>query len=357
MGLRVAYILHIFPKLSETFIAGELAELKRRGVEFRIFSLLPPRDEPQHEIIARSGLDQRVCYDVARFVTELRAFKPDILHAHFATEATAMARSLAAELGVPYTFTAHGYDIFRKPPADFAARAGSAAAVVTVSESNAQYMIRAFDLKREHINIIPCGMDTDRFTPATQPPAGPPLLLCVARLVKVKNLGLLLDACARLRADALNFRCVLVGDGVCREELEARVQQLELGGIVEFAGAARQDTVLEWWRQARLGTLTSEREGMPVSLMEAASCGVPVVAPRVGGIPELVEDGVTGLLVPPNDAAALATAYKRLLTDETLARRLGQNARVRATRSFSVQRKVGQLLAMWSAICRKEVPA
>ena len=133
---RLAYVLNIFPKISETFIAGELAELRRRGVELRILSLLPPRTEPQHEIIRRAGLDKLVEYDTSKFHGALQAFQPDLLHAHFAREATEKARELSALTGLPFTFTAHGYDIHRKPPPDFRARAEAARAVMTVSEAN-----------------------------------------------------------------------------------------------------------------------------------------------------------------------------------------------------------------------------
>ena len=81
---RIAYVLNIFPKLSETFIAGELAELRRRGVELRILSLLPPRDEMQHEIVRGAGLDQLVEYEEKNFLAQLQSFKPDLIHAHFA---------------------------------------------------------------------------------------------------------------------------------------------------------------------------------------------------------------------------------------------------------------------------------
>lgn len=356
MPRRVAYLLHIFPKLSETFIAGELAELVRRGVEVRVFSLLPPRDELQHAVIAQAGLDRLVCYDVPRFGGELRHFQPEILHAHFATEAAAAARVQAAALGVPFTFTAHGYDIYRKPPADFASRAQAAAAVVTVSRANADYLAATFGVPAGHVYVIPAGVDTERFCPALQSPPDPPLLLCVARLVKVKNLSLLLAACARLRGDRVPFRCVLVGDGPCRAELEHRSRELALLDTVTFAGSAEQDEVRLWWQQARLGTLTSESEGMPVSLMEAAACGVPVVATRVGGIPELVEHEVSGLLVPPMDPVALAAAYQRLLTDADLASQMSRAARARAEEKFSVRNQVASLLQLWDGLLARRKP-
>src|SRR6266550_4402227 len=182
---RIAYVLNIFPKLSETFVAGELAELRRRGVELRILSLLPPRHELRHDIIRRAGLDRLVEYDSARFAERVKAFRPDVLHAHFAKEATEQARLLSARSGVPFTFTAHGYDIHRKPPADFHERAIAARALVTVSQANADYIHATFNVPGEHIHVIPCGVDTATFRPAHPVESRPPLILCVARHVEV----------------------------------------------------------------------------------------------------------------------------------------------------------------------------
>jgi colanic acid/amylovoran biosynthesis glycosyltransferase len=349
---RVAYVVNSFPRLSETFIAGELAELRRRGVEVRILSLRLPDEELRHEIVARAGLTERTIYDPRQFPMVLREFRPEVLHAHFATEPTAAARGLAAESGVPFTFTAHRYDLYAKAPADFAERAAAAAAVVTVSEANARYMAKTFGVSADHIRLISCGVDTERFRPQGLR-AEPPHVLCVARLKPFKNQGLLLEACASLQARGLEFRCVLVGDGSTRDELEATRTRLGLKQVVELVGAAEQTEVLAWWQRAAIAVLTSESEGMPVCLMEAAACGVPAVATAVGGIPELVEDGVTGLLVLPGDARALAEALERLLRDPELRARLGAAARRRAEERFSVVHQVNRLLALWTEVLRR----
>lgn len=350
---RLVYVLHIFPKLSETFVAGELAELRRRGVELRILSLLPPRAELQHDMIRRARLADITRYDVAAFPSVIREFQPQVLHAHFATEATAKVRELSAANGVPYTFTAHGYDIYRKPPPDFRERALAAGAVITVSKANADYITRTFTVPPEHLRVIPCGVDIEQFCPAArqnQASAEPPWIVCVARHVQVKNLGLLLEACAALRRRGLAFRCAMIGDGPLHEELKVKRAALGLETVVEMPGAAEQGEVLRWWQRASIGVLASENEGMPVCLMEAAACGVPVAAPSVGGIPELVGDGETGLLARPNDLESLVAALERLLNDTNLRGRLGTAARQRAEQSFSVQQQVASLLTLWSEV-------
>src|SRR5205085_10648224 len=131
-----------------------------------------------------------------------------------------------------------------------------------------------------------------------------------------------LEACAILAKRGRNFRCVMVGEGPSRGKLEEKRNCLGLRELVEMPGMADQGQVLRWWQQAAVGLLTSDNEGMPVSLMEAATCGVPIVATNVGGIPELIQDGTTGLLVSQGDAEGLANALERLLQDSGLGKRL-----------------------------------
>ena len=362
---RITYVLRSFPVLSETFVAGELAELRRRGAQLQILSLQDSPDSVRHDFIARECLDELVICGQENFRAALREFRPELIHAHFATTPTEAARSLAAEFGLPFTFTAHGSDIYFKAPSDFGARAAAAAAIVTVSEVNARYIAERFGVPPGRIRVISCGVDTARFRPAgregdSSPRRGeaaePPLVLCIARHHPVKNLPLLLEAGAILRDREVRFRCVMIGDGPQRSELEAIRERHGLAQRVEMVGAADQAAVLAWLQRASVAVLASHSEGMPVSLMEAGACELPVVATRVGGIPELVQDGVTGLLTPPGDARALAHALERILTDPRLRIEMGQAARRRIEVHFSLEVQVDRLLALWSEVfsgCRQ----
>ncbi len=356
---RIAYVVKCFPLLTQTFIVAELSELIRRGIEVRIVSLQIPVEPLRHEVIARLGLDNLAFYDPADFPARLTEFRPQLLHAHFATGPASAARSLAAQLGVPFTFTAHGYDIYYRPPDDFEARAAAAAAVITVSDAGARQIAMSFKVPRRRVHVIPNGVDSDLFRPidrvshnsGTQSePGRPPQIVCVARHAPVKNLDLLLDACAILRQRNVDFRCVMVGDGPCRKDLEAHCVQLGLGRYFEWTGDVVQKEVLAWWRRASIAVLSSDSEGMPVSLIEAAACEVPAVATQVGGIEELVEHGVTGLLVPPGHATALADALERLLADPQLAARMGKAARRVAERKFSLKLQIDRLVTLWEGL-------
>ena len=227
---------------------------------------------------------------------------------------------------------------------------------MTVSNANAAHITQAFHVQASHVRVIPCGVDTDMFRPGVGR-VEPPLIACVARLVPVKNHALLLEACASLAAQGTPFTCVLAGDGKDRDAVAALRARLALDTAVEMVGALEQTDVRRLWQRASVGVLASTSEGMPVSLMEAAACGVPVVATAVGGVPELVVDGETGILVPSGDVNKMTAALEWLLTDRELAARMGRAARRRAEERFSVTRQVDRLLELWRAILRPGVAA
>ncbi len=356
---RVAHVLKYFPKFSETFIASELAELQQRGVQVRILAFREPKVPLRHRFIAEAGLDRVTTYGAHTFDDAVEQFKPDLIHAHFANESTAEARRLAAKFALPFTFTAHGSDIYRDPPADFADRVRVCAGLITVSWANARYIARRFDVPLARIEVISSGVDTSLFRPLrdgdnlaksfnSNADEMPPLIVCVARYEPVKNLVLLLRACAILRDRGVTFRCVIVGEGTSRETIESARIELGLDRMVEFAGAADRSQVIQFLQDASIAVLTSDREGLPVSLMEAGACGVPVVATSVGGVPELVEHEVTGLLTPPGDAASFADNVERLLLDQDLRRRMGRAARRRIEEQFSLRQQIDRMLDLWS---------
>lgn len=346
---RVAYVVGTFPKLSETFIMGELAELGQRGIDVRVLSLKRPQETVVHDSVQSAGLLERTTYDESAFDEILEAFQPELVHAHFATDPAATARAIAQRRQLPFTFTAHGYDVYRRPPADFAARASAAASVITVSDANRRHLIEALGVPAERIHVIPCGVDTNWFRPG-RADADPPLVLCVARLREVKQLDLLIRACATVRDRGAAFRCVIVGEGPERSRLESLRRELALEDHVALPGAADHAAVRDWWRRAAVGVLSSRSEGMPVSLMEAAACGVPAVATAVGGIPELISNLETGFVTPAGDRERLADALHALLDDERLRAGMGAAARRRAEQRFSRRVQIDRLLGLWSSI-------
>ena len=165
---RIAYVVNVFPKFSETFIANEIAELKRRGIEVAILSRRSPAESLRHKVVTDNDLEALTCYGESSFLPYLKKFRPQLIHAHFATQPTELARKLSVTLNIPYSLTAHCYDIYRRPAADFADRCRSASSVVTVSEANAEYMINTLGAPASNLSVIPCGVDTNWFKPKFQ---------------------------------------------------------------------------------------------------------------------------------------------------------------------------------------------
>jgi glycosyltransferase involved in cell wall biosynthesis len=387
----------MFPRFSETFILNEILELERQGLELRIFSLKRPDDGVFHADVARirapvtyvpeSPLRAARAYASAHrdlfrsnrrrylrclWATVWRALKKRSpatikrflqagfiapllaregighVHAHFATTATSVALHLHELAGVSYSFTAHAKDIYRDSvETDSLERKLRAARfAVTVSDYNRRYLAH-FD-GADPVRIYN-GFDVERFAPDGTARAEPPLVLAVGRLVEKKGFDDLVRACSLLRAEECAFQCRIVGKGELERDLRALIAKLGLEGQVELAGPIPREQLLAEYTRASvvvapcvIGT-DGNRDGLPTVLVEAMALGVPVVATDLTGIPELVEDGRTGVLVPQRDPEALAEAIRWVLAEPTLAEALGRAGQARVEREFDLRANVARL--------------
>jgi colanic acid/amylovoran biosynthesis glycosyltransferase len=282
------------------------------------------------------------------------------VHAHFALHPAVAALAVARLAGVTFSFTGHAHDIYRTR-AMLGEKVRRAAFAVVISrllrDRYIAPLVAPADLAR--VRVVRCGVNTTAYGQRDRSYAdvaatagdGPERravvrMVSVARLVPFKGLTHLVEACRLLVARGYDLRCEIIGDGPLRADLEGQIAAASLGGHVVLRGARPQDEVRQALDGASLFVLPSidaghgDMEGVPVSLMEAMATGVPVVATRAGAVPELVEDGVTGLLVNPGDAEALAAAVARLAGDDMLAGRLGMEGRARARRDFDLRRNV-----------------
>jgi len=229
--------------------------------------------------------------------------------------------------------------------------------VVCVSQLVADFVVAEVGIPRHKTIVIPNGIDARAFErlPAQREaraglglPLDSTLVGTVARLDPVKRLDVLLQALASLN----DVYTIIVGDGPERTRLEALSKQSEIGGRVHFAG--QQEDVRPWLAAMDVFALSSDWEGMSNALLEAMAASLPVVAAAVGGTPEVVVDGVTGLLVPPRDPDALAQAITRLLRDPDLRRRMGCAGRERVEQHFSIKETVRQTEALYETLLREK---
>ncbi len=393
---HIAYILKMYPRFSETFIVNEILELERQGVDVRIYSLRKPDDGRFHPSLARvkanviyaphypemepervraahalvaaarpaayaelrayaQGLEQP--FGLKRFLqagviaAHLLKQPVDALHAHFASSATRVAGFVTRLTGIPHSFTAHAKDIYHQEvdPASLRRKIGQARFVVTVSQFNHAYLRTIQGDGPGDLRCLYNGVDLRHFKPNPRATRDPGLILSVGRLVEKKGFVSLIHACALLASRGLDFRCEIIGAGEQQALLARLIDELGLAGRVSLAGPRPQDAVLAAYQRASLFALPcivardGNRDGLPTVMLEAMATGLPVVTTTVTGNPEIVDHGISGLLVEPEETAALADALARLLQDQALRQQMGQAARRKVEQLFDVRRNVAQL--------------
>ena len=383
----IAYVLKRFPRFSETFILNELLAHEAAGARTRVYSLLAPPEEPRHARLSQLeaevtvlkplgkgpdgaaapgdgallsgkspqdiGALQRKAEAVAR---DARARGITHFHAHFGSDAATVACLAARAIGGTYSFTAHARDIYHTyvtPEADAAMRRAKlreAAFVTTVSDYNARYLTELCPGAR--IIRLYNGIDLTSFSPVDPAMQRPGHLIAVGRMVTKKGFGVLLEACALLKARNVAFSLSLVGSGPLEGALRAQRAALGLEGCVSMDGPLPQEALIETMGTAQAAVLpcvvtdSGDRDGLPTVLLEAMARALPVVTTTTSGGPEIVEDRVTGRLCAPGDATALADALEDVLALQDRAQVMGQAGRRRAERLFDLTTNAGRLRAL-----------
>jgi glycosyltransferase involved in cell wall biosynthesis len=396
---RLLYLVSLFPCWSETFIVREIAALIAAGADVRILSLKPPSEKLVHpeaerllprvrhppspglaalrraaalvahpralsslalalgRALGRRPIELAKSLEaVARAIEQLdwiRQFDPDLVHAHWASYPSTAAMMLGRLLGKPFGFTCHAHDIFVHDHL-LREKIESAAVPVTISRYNVEWLAAQVTARaRDRMKVVHCGVDLPTWT-FKETGREEDLILTVGRLDPIKGFEILIDALAELKRRGRRFRCQVIGEGPLRRDLEARIDRERLSELVELVGARPQTEVRAALSAATIFALPSliapdgDRDGIPVSLMEAMAAGAPVVSTRVSGIPELIEEEREGLLVSPGDSRALADALTRLLDDAALRRRLATGARAKVEREFDAAREANKLLELFA---------
>jgi glycosyltransferase involved in cell wall biosynthesis len=223
-------------------------------------------------------------------------------------------------------------------------------ALMACSANIADLTARLHGIPRGSIDVVHCGVDAEQFRPGDGEGDGRPAVLFAGNLADNKGVGVVLDAVLRLRAKYPAIRLRIVGkpEGGYADELRERVRAAGAGGHVEFVGFVGRGDLPGFYRRADLFCSPARYEGGVANVyLEAMACGRPVVASTAGGAPEAVADGETGLLVPPDDVAAVVRAIDRLLADPALRRRMGEAGRRRVEEYFAMDRYIDRVLAVY----------
>jgi glycosyltransferase involved in cell wall biosynthesis len=254
------------------------------------------------------------------------------LHAFYANRPLELARVAAAIGGISYSFAAHAKDLYTTPPRRLRRGLARARFAVTCHEDGARYLRELAGERAPRVMYMRHGTDLGRFQPRPDDQRESGLLLAVGRLTPKKGFHDLLAACALVRDSGREFRCVIAGDGRLRSELEGLIAARGLGDHVTILGFQTQDQLADWYGRASLLVMPSRvledgnRDGIPNVVVEAMCSGTPIIATTAGSIPEVIADGVTGRLVAPGDAAALAAGIEDALQRPEGARQLARHA-------------------------------
>ncbi|MEQ6248523.1 glycosyltransferase family 4 protein [Sulfitobacter sp. HNIBRBA3233] len=270
-------------------------------------------------------------------------------HAHFGTNAAAVAMLCNALGGPSYSFTVHGPEEYDAPRAlSLGEKVTRSKFTVAISSFGRSQLARwAGPAHWDRIEVVHCGIDPARFPDPSPLPEGPPRFVAIGRFVEQKGQLIALDALEALNRAVPGAHLTLIGDGEMRPEIEARIDALGLTAQVTLTGWVDEARILEELGAAHALLMPSFAEGLPMVIMEAMAAGRLVIATYIAGIPELVQTGETGWLVPAGDAAALATAMQEL-ADLAPARRdeMAKAARARALARHDIDREAAKLAAL-----------
>lgn len=391
---RLAYLVSRYPAVSHTFILREVTQLRARGFEIEVASINAPDRQPEamtdnerqeaaqtygvkaHGLLGAiaahlwgltrplawlNGLGQalisggwnlrRTLYGVFYFTEALMLWRwmshkrLSHLHVHFATAAANVAVALKKFAPIGLSITVHGPDEFYDVPGqqlqDKIAMADFIICIGAFARSQLMHLSPACQWHK--FEVCPLGVDPERYQPGQQKEAAPFTILCVGRLCSAKGQPILIETCRRLCADGRQLRLVLVGTGPEEATLKTMVVEAGLTASVLFTGALNETEVRYWYHRADAFALASFAEGIPVVLMEAMASGIPCVTTRITGIPELIRDGIDGLLVSPSDTNELVNALASLMDDQELRQDLARSGRARVEEKFNLTRNIDRL--------------
>jgi len=360
--MRIGYLVNMYPRTSHSFIRREIEAVEAAGDEVTRYSVRPLDEDLVNEADRREAARTQVVLDagVARHVWAVvllaltrpaklaRAFvlafrmgwgsdrgllrhfaylaeaavlaawlrrdRVEHLHAHFGTNPAAVAAICSLLGGPAFSFTVHGSEFEKPHLLALGEKIRLAAFVVAISSyGRAQLYKCARDQDWSKIHVVRCGLRDDLLGATAAPLPSAPRLVCVARLVRLKGHAILLDAAARLVEEGVPFEIVLAGDGPYRPQVVKMIAERGLQDRVRLTGWLDSDQIRGEILASRAMVLPSLSEGLPVVLMESLALGRPTIATAISGIPELVEDGVNGWLVPAGSAEALAVAMRQAL--------------------------------------------
>lgn len=397
----VAYIMSRFPKLTETFVLYEILTAKQLGIHVEVYPLRREKCTTMHpeaeEIVARAHFTGwlsmaillanlqylltmpmtylgtlwtiiRANWGSRRYLaggilyypktvwmaTDMKKRGISHVHAHFCSHPAASAYVIHRLTGIPYSFTAHGSDLHCDRHM-LTEKVELASSVIAISDYNRDLILEECGSQfASKVHVVHCGVDIGKFAPRQTETdfdrgQGPFVIVCIGTLHEVKGQTYLLQACANLKEQSRDFRCLFIGGGPDRAMLEEQARELGIAGEVVFCGPQTRDQVIDHLKTAdvlvtpSVPTASGQREGIPVVLMEGMASGVPCVGSDLSGIPELLRLGC-GLLPAPRDVGAIASCLGKLYDDAELRKSIARSGRARIEDAFDLSKNANTLI-------------
>jgi len=390
-GSPIAILVKQFPKLSETFVLGEVASLTDHGVDLRIFSMSEPSEAIQQPDAARflepvtylcrtsrmrayfalfvsllrkpmriiaflriAKRNRELLHTLGAILAASQSNRISHIHAHYISEPAALADAAASmRSSMTFSVSAHAKDIYLTPADEIAERLNNALFVATCTRHNYQYLRNLTPTNRYRVYLVYHGIDTEHFAPKHKPDSQqPPLILSVGRFKEKKGFDLLIKACAKLAATHTPFQCDIIGYGDQEQHLKSLISSHVLNHFVRLRSAVAHSELRDIFHTADIFTLPcritsdGDRDGIPNSMLEAMASGVPIVSTPVSGIPEVIREGVNGLLIEPENVGAIAKAIQTLLDDPALRSKLGSSGRDTVLQHFSWEQNILPLIQL-----------
>lgn len=402
--MKVAYLAPEIPSLSATFVYNEMLGLEKEGVEITSISIHYPHNlAKEKEVqdllnktyflykenffsviysnianlitspirflkafitafgdILRIGLNSTTIKLIYQFIqankvaSYLKKNKCEHLHIHFAHVPTQIGMYASTISGVPFTFMSHANDLFERGIL-LKEKAARSKFAVTISDYNVKFLLEN-NVQKDKIKIVRCGINTQEYT-FTQKNTlnNPPTFGTLGRLVEKKGMDILVKALGKLKYKEIDFKLEIAGDGPLLQEIRNLVKEQKLENNVEFKGALSHDKVCDWMKNLDAFILAckvdsnGDQDGIPVVLMEAMAVGTPVISTFISGIPELIEDKISGFLAEPGNPISLSEKIEELISHQSDVTKLTENAKNRIHQEFDQKVNIDRLIEIFGA--------
>jgi glycosyltransferase involved in cell wall biosynthesis len=400
--MKIGYLLDKFPSVTLTFVLNEITGLIDAGHSVELISLRQPdNDEIVHDQYTKYGLDKKIYYlssgkyekstiiivllkslkelftkNMDKFVERAKLIllcynkelgfemslknflwsleisriinEQDIrhIHLHFASSLVELAYVIHKFIGTTYTFTTHANDIFVDTNPSIEKWADSSKRVVAVSEFNKKYINSNFNINLDKVSLITYGIYLEKIEPTKKYLREPFKIVSISRLVEKKGYNYLIEACKLLKDSNVNILCEIRGEGPQRSVLERMITDNGLQEEVIIGGFIKHEDVFEFIRSGSIFVLpcvraeNNDMDGIPNVLMEAMALEIPTLSTDITGIPELIDNGIDGIIVPQNDSRSLAKAILKVRNDAEFAEKIRKNGREKIRKKFNVEKNV-----------------